>query len=321
MKTSIALTLLALGFFYAPATYATTITFGSGANTFDIEFVDIRNPDNPDDATGSPNPAGKVEYAYRMGKFEISRDMITKANAEGGLGITMDPLSFVTGGVRDDMPAVGVSWFEAATFVNWLNDLKGASPAYKFNGGTFELWQPGDAGYNSNNRFRNSQAVYFLPSTDEWYKAAYYDASAGVYYNYPTGSDTVPTAVASGTAANTAVYIQPSEQGPADIMLAGGLSPYGTMAQGGNVQEWEETELDLVNNSSSSARGVRGGDYDNASNELVSTFRFGIGPSGELNDVGFRVAKVIPEPSSLLLAALTGAGLATRRRSSRQREE
>ena len=51
-------------------------------------------------------------------------------------------------------------------------------------------------------------------------------------------------AVASGVAAGTAVYNQP---GPADIFLAGGLSPYGTMAQGGNADEWEETELDLVN--------------------------------------------------------------------------
>lgn len=37
--------------------------------------------------------------------------------------------------------------------------------------------------------------------------------------------------------------------GPADITLAGGLSPYGTMGQGGNVYEWMETEDDLANNS------------------------------------------------------------------------
>jgi hypothetical protein len=54
-------------------------TFGSGANTFDIEFVTIGNPGNPADTTGSPNPAGKVDYVYRIGTYEISRDMITKA--------------------------------------------------------------------------------------------------------------------------------------------------------------------------------------------------------------------------------------------------
>ena len=30
------------------------------------------------------------------------------------------------------------------------------------------------------------------------------------------------------------------------------------MGQGGNVWEWEETDFDLVNDSSSSGRGVRG---------------------------------------------------------------
>ena len=83
---------------------------------------------------------------------------------------------------------------------------------------------------NAANPFRNSQAQYFLPNVDEWYKAAYYDPTSGVYFDYPTGSDSAPTAVASGTAAGTAVY--DAQVGPADITLAGGLSPYGTMARG-----------------------------------------------------------------------------------------
>ena len=90
--------------------------------------------------------------------------------------------------------------------------------------------------------FRNSLAKYFLPSVDEWYKAAYYDPTSGVYDLYPTGSNTAPTAVASGTAAGTAVF--PADYCPADITLAGGLSPYGTMGQGGNVYEWNETAFD-----------------------------------------------------------------------------
>ncbi len=36
-------------------------SFGSGANQFDIEFVAIGDPNNPDDTTGNPNPAGKVK--------------------------------------------------------------------------------------------------------------------------------------------------------------------------------------------------------------------------------------------------------------------
>ena len=149
--------------------HASADTFGSGDNGFDIEFVNVGDPDNADDTTGDPNPAGKVEYTYRMGQFEISEDMIDKANTLGGLGITKDTRG-------PNKPATNVSWPEAAQFVNWLNTSSGSMPAYKFNAGNFELWQSGDAGYNPNNLYRNSLATYFLPSMDEWYKAAYYDA-------------------------------------------------------------------------------------------------------------------------------------------------
>src|SRR5688572_3879726 len=62
--------------------------FGVGANSFEIEFVTIGNPGNPPDA--NPNPAGAVPYEYRIGKYEVSEEMIAKANALGGLGITKD---------------------------------------------------------------------------------------------------------------------------------------------------------------------------------------------------------------------------------------
>jgi formylglycine-generating enzyme len=51
-------------------------TFGSGANSFDIEFVTIGDPENEADITGDPNPAGSVPYTYRIGKYEISEQMI-----------------------------------------------------------------------------------------------------------------------------------------------------------------------------------------------------------------------------------------------------
>ncbi len=52
----------------ASARSAAADTFGSGANTFDIEFVRIGNPGNAADTTGSPNPAGKVDYTYPHGQ-------------------------------------------------------------------------------------------------------------------------------------------------------------------------------------------------------------------------------------------------------------
>jgi formylglycine-generating enzyme required for sulfatase activity len=311
MKTIAALLLEAFVLLY-PA-YAHGNPFGSGANAFDIEFVSVGNPDNPDDASGNPPSAGKVEYAYRLSKYEISRDAITMANEADGLGITLDSLSFVAGGARPEMPATGISWFEAARFVNWLNTSTGYAPAYKFRSSAFELWQPGDVGYNPANRFRNSQAFYFLPTADEWYKAAYYNPTAGVYYDYPSGNDAAPMAIASGTATDTAVWGQPFPQGPADVTLAGGQSPYGTVAQGGNVWEWEESEVDLVNDSTSSRRGVRGGSWEDVSSGLLSSIRLDANPTSERFNFGFRVAS-IPEPNTIMLGALAIALLALRRR-------
>ena len=290
-------------------------TFGMAANQFDIEFVTIGNPGNPPDDTGNPNRAGGVDYIYNMGKYEISRDAIEKANAEGNLGLTLDPMDFVTGlgdGPRPAMPATGISWNEAARFVNWLNTSNGFTPAYKFStqpedigydaNANVELWQPTDAGYDAHNLFRNSQAHYFLPSVDEWYKAAFYDPNAnggsGGYWNYPTVSDRVPRRIAGGTGDFTAVWNQQFAQGPADITDAGGLSPYGTMAQGGNVYEWEETTYDLANDVGSSVHGVRGGYWSSGLfGSLSASVRYGsdIPPNESVDIVGFRVASVTEE--------------------------
>ena len=267
MKT-LAFTILTL---LCVCTHATADTFGSGANQFEIEFVEIGDPGNDADMTGFPNPAGSVDYIYNIGMFEVSRDMVKKASTEGGLDLTlMDNAGF--GGNGPNRPATGVTWNEAARFTNWLNTSRGIPAAYKFSAqpgdagyyadANIELWVDGDPGFDAANPFRNSQAQYFLPSVDEWYKAAYYDPAAGGYWNFPNGSDTAPMAVASGTDPNTAVYDQAFGQGPADITQAGGVSPYGVMGLGGNVSEWEETAFDLMNDDGSSFRGVRGGDWD-----------------------------------------------------------
>lgn len=285
-------------------------TFGSGTNSFEIEFVKIGDAGNPADMTGQPRPAGAVPYEYRIGKYEISEQMIDKANTLGVLAITKDTRG-------PDKPATSVSWFEAARFVNWLNTSTGHTPAYKFVHAVtrppslqFELWEPGDFGYDPDNLFRNRFARYFLPSVDEWYKAAYYDPVTGSYFDYPTGSNFLPTPVAGGTTPGTVVAMQGIPAGPADIMLAGGLSAFGTMAQGGNVEEWEESELDLTNDNPFALRGSRGGGWDASPSSLSAINRGAWAPTNVTIGTGFRVARVIPEPSTLLLLMFAIIGFA-----------
>lgn len=303
---------------------AGVITFGVNANQFQMEFVAIGNPGNSADTTGSPAPAGSVGYVYGLGKFEVSRDMIEKYNSGFGnansLGITLaDMTSF--GGNVPSRPATGVSWNEAARFVNWLNTSTGGFAAYQFTSGgvnsNITPWTASDAlDYDASNPFRSKRATYVLPSYNEWYKAAFYDPINSRYYDYPTGSDTSPTAIASGTSSGSAVYAQTFSQGPADINLAGGLSPFGVMGLGGNIMEWDESSVDLSNSDASIYRGIRGASwvYFDAA-YLSSSIRSSNEPTSKSFSIGFRVASVapsggaaVPEPSMMLLGTLIGLG-------------
>jgi formylglycine-generating enzyme required for sulfatase activity len=148
----------------------------------------------------------------------------------------------------------------------------------------------------------NPGAKAWIPTEDEWYKAAYYSAANTSYSLYPNGQNTITSADANysfGVGSTTDVG-----------SYSGDGSSYGTFDQGGNVWEWNDAVI------SGSSRGLRGGSFYNFGSSLRSSGRYNSAPSFELDGgVGFRVASV-PEPTSLLsLAGLLGGGLSLRRRS------
>jgi len=301
IKTKLAAAVFGLALGMMAAATSQADTFGSGGNEFTIDFVTISHAGNAADTTGY----GAVPYEYRMGTYEISQDAIDKATASGMTNVT-------AGAWAGNQPAALISWYQAAAFVNWLNTSTGKQAAYDltWNGSAWSmaLWDSADAWQaGGENLYRHKGAYYFLPSEDEWYKSAYYSGSGSTYYDYPTGSDTAPTAVSGGTNAGTAVYGHVAEFPPADIDNAGGLSFYGTMAQGGNVWELNESAYNGANDDPTKSRSLRGGSYYGSDADLLATSRLGALPShaGGM-DVGFRVAS-IPEPSSGLLMLLAGA--------------
>ena len=316
MKPMKQMAAVALGLALGMMTNGTALadTFGTGANTFTIDFVNVGNAGNADDAGAGggsySTPYGGVAYDFRIGTYEISQDAITKATASGMTNVT-------AGAWTGSQPAAEITWWEAAAFVNWLNTNTGHQTAYDltYSGGwSLSLWSSGQAWQaGGENLFRNKDAYYFLPSEDEWYKAAYHkdDGVTANYWDYATGSNTAPTAVGSGTGTGTAVYNNVTSS-PAAVNNNGGLSPYGTMGQNGNVFEWNES-------ASSEGPAVRGGFWAGTESLLRSSTRFNLDPTDVLNDIGlgFRVAS-IPEPSTAAFMILIPVGAwSLRRRRSR----
>jgi len=273
-------------------------SFGSGENQFSIAFVTVGNASNPGDPS-SNKKYGSVPYEYRISTYEVSQNDIAMASAippaDGGLvGVT-------AGAWGLNQPAAFMKWYEAAAFVNWLNTSSGYSPAYNlaYNGGStnsswvMSLWSSAQAWQNGGqNLFRNVNAYYFLPSDNEWFKAAYYNGATSDYWNYPTASNNAPTAVPSGTAAGTAVYGYDPTSSPAPVKSAGGLSAYGTMGQGGNAAEWMETAATGSNTVPYADRSFNGAAVNDQSQQLQADNRtsFNVNPAFESPYIGFRVA-------------------------------
>ena len=103
-----------------PHAEAITITTDSFTD-FDMDFAEVGDTTNVDDAGPDGTVHGAVSYEYRMGVNEVSEAMIDAYN-------TANPSIFITKNARGaDKPATSVSWNEAARFVNWLNTSQGHS--------------------------------------------------------------------------------------------------------------------------------------------------------------------------------------------------
>jgi len=276
-------------------------TFGTGANQFDIDFVTISGDTNPTSGYGI------VNNDYRIGVYEITNDQWDKfknayGTVTGNPSYAYDESPYWTG---TDVPTNEISWYEAAQFVNWLNTDAGYAPAYKFTGtqgtGNYSLgvWQPGDAGYDAANPYRNSNAYYFLPTEDEWVKAAYWNGVDLHTYATKVGETLHQGDGTSGTGWN---YWDPVEgyaidtKGPWDVG-SGSDELNGTFDMTGNLWEWIESPYDSGVYTSGTDRVIRGGAYNGNHWHCVSSLRYGINPNDEGdNDLGFRVASVSELP-------------------------
>lgn len=291
----------------------------STSATVTMDWVYVNNANNAaDTADGDPNTNGiqrfgSVDHNYKIGRHEVTNSQYAAfLNAKGasnsngiyneqmninGNGIirTGGPGNFAYTAVSaPNNPVVFVSWFDAARFANWMMNGQGNGDmedgAYALNGATSGIITA------------KIGAQVYLPSENEWYKAAYYKAVTTSYSLYPNGANTISTVDAN--------YTTPASS-PVGY-YSGAPSSYGTYDQGGNVWEWN----DAVNGSQHGARGgsfggLLGGFY--SQDVMASTNRVNFDSTLESSNVGFRLAGV-PEPTSIALSMLAGGMMLIRRK-------
>lgn len=272
-----------------------------------IDWVSVRNPGNlPDPLTGY----GAVARDYQIGKFAVTIAQYAgflnaKAQTDpyGLYDVLMPSFGITRGGTNgsysysltpgfENRPVVRVTWFNAARFSNWIANGQDTGDtetgSYTLNGATIGIINA------------NPGALVYLPSEDEWYKAAYYNGLTSTYSLYPNGSNTITKAEANygesfGSVKNVGSYpLSPSA--------------YGTFDQGGNTFEY----LDGVIGSS---RVIRGGNWFQGAQFLASTSRTSYPTNGRTDNVGFRLAS-IPEPNTTILTVMLGAAALARRKRS-----
>jgi sulfatase modifying factor 1 len=296
-----------------------------------IDWVTIGDAGNAADVSGPPSPAGAVGYEYQIGRYEVTigqyAEFLNSAAAADPYGLYTPALATnqnVAGIARSGSsgsytysvvgsplrPVTYVSWFDAARFANWLQNGQGTGStetgAYTLNGAT-----SGDP------PTRNAGAEVYIPTEDEWYKAAYYkggSTSAG-YWQYATRSDTAP-GNAIGGGANEANYFagryavtqSPTFSASQNYLTDVGALPssgssYGTLDQNGNLNEWNDLDA-----TGGSLRGVRGGGWNDSADALDSGVRFLNDPSDELPGLGFRLASPVPVPEPGAGSVLAAGG-------------
>lgn len=316
-------------------------------------FVPVEDPRNAaDPKTGF----GRVDEAYRIGKYEVTigeyaaflnavaaDDLaglyhtamdngddrtsagIDRSGSPGGYTYAViGPFGITPAGATSpaDRPITYVDWFDAARFANWMANGQpvGSQTAATTENGAYDLAAvPGTVPpRNAVNPNTGAAPTFFLPSEDQWYKAAYYDPAArggrGGYHRYATRSDADPGNVI-GDAANQVNYIfatgamtvtqepliEPAQNYLTNVgAMRASPSSYGTFDQNGNVWELlestgEPTETVIL----------RGGAWTSFVSYLASDYRLGVAASGVGSNGGFRLAALPAEAAPVVVDLVT----------------
>ncbi|MCC5823485.1 MAG: PEP-CTERM sorting domain-containing protein [Phycisphaerales bacterium] len=306
-----------------------------GVPDYDFQWATIGDPGNRAatqaeapgfyNASGVPffNEPGRVDYTYRMATTEVTNAQYLEfLNAYAphydgsfidsrltGAYIFYSPSAdkFIIGTDMENR-ATRVTWRMAARYTNWLHNGKGTDAA-AFETGVYDTSTFGrdpDTNQLTDQRERSSDATFWIPSVSEWTKAMYWDPNKGPdggYWLYHNGSDW------------PGIYDLPQNGGTSnagtlfhlDVASYAAMSPWGLFDGSGGERE-------MLENTDGSIRFIAGSLW--SSGPTDSRDRIGaLGVTApELGLIGFRVAGVVPSPSSLVVLGFGSLAVARRRR-------
>ena len=187
--------------------------------------------------------------------------------------------------------------------------------AYKVSGATVKGAAPGKNTINPNT---GSAPTFYLPTENEWYKAAFYDqrlnGGTGGYYKYATMNNNPPgnAIPGSGTASSESVtnqanyiyganYLYSVTQAAETVATQYYLTPVGTFssvtsAYGALDMNGSVWELNSLTGSGSLNVGIRGGAWTSLASYLTKSYYLGTVPYTTAINVGFRLSATAATP-------------------------
>ncbi len=334
----------------APGTAAGQVDPNSGIDfvTIGATYGGAGNPAWRGDGTSGDATIGRgsVNYEYRIGRYEVTtaqwveffnaafdrpaNDRLPHLVVPQFWGATPTAPTHPQGERWTVLPGneqrltADISWRMAAMYCNWLCNNKSTDRS-AFLSGAYDVSTFGYTGPRgdifTDQAARSPGARYFIPTWDEWLKAAHFDpnkvnadGSTGGWWVYSNGSNVRPRSGRPPSMGGTGEANWGFNGFDVPLGAYAVTSPWGLYDTAGGTAEWTET---IQFSSGGEMRRYAEGSWwsDGFVGSLNADSVYGVStefPSFPTFEWGLRIAAVVPAPSAAsIVAALL---LANRRR-------
>ena len=315
------------------------------AQEYDIDWVSFGyggNPASRDPWGGLVDGRGSVAYEYRMGRYEITTGqwmefVNTFSTQSDDMALFGEPFTWgatidwsydgpgflwkLSNGIEhaEMVPVHGISWRLAAMYANWRHNGMSSDLSAIEDGAYDTSTFTTNGGIFNDQLTHHPDARYWIPSLDEWVKAAHYDPDRygngqGGWWDYADGSDDPLYPGFPGEGETSATLDWDGAYLPLGS-YTDAQSPWGLFDVSGGTMEWTEEAT-----SDRRFRWLDGAPVFHPADFLlidrVDQMADGRPEAGGIVH-GLRLASTVPAPSWTGILAMAGGFALTRRRRSR----